>query len=336
MKVLLIALGRMGRRYVDALQKEFGDALQLTTVDPGVTEPLAADIPHYKNLEDVPNEAFDLAIDARPNFDRFAMLEALVHRNIPHIVVEKPSAQSMAEMAAMETFLAQHPNPPRVMVPFYRRFLPAYQPAVLDQLKAGKLVHIHASSGAIGLGCNGVHLLDLANWLFGSYPSKVSGSLQTVTIPSPRGEQFEDLGGSLVCEYPCGGQLSLTILANSMVGITQQFTYERGKILLTDTPPAQWQWFRQPENEPGRWNSPIYHTHRETSITPIAPYHMDLVAIMQTGLRALVNGQPVPTLADGAATLKTIAMAIVAHQTGQTQPWDNPHPLVAEQVFKFT
>lgn len=338
MNVLLIALGRMGQRYVTALQQAFGDSLNLTTVDPFVTDGVAESAQHYTDITDVPADIpFDLAIDARPNIDRPGMLKALVSRAIPYIILEKPSASSVAEIAEMEHFISSlGDKTPKVMVPFYRRFLPAYQPEALSQLDAGDLRHIHATSGAIGLGCNGVHLLDLANWLFGCHPISVSAMLQEDTVPSPRGEQFEDLGGSLLCRYPCGGQLSLTILANSMVGITQQFTYERGKILLTDTPPIQWQWFKQPKSETGEWESPIYHTHREQAVEPAEPYQMDLVGLMTTGINALVNNQPVPTLTDGAATLKTIAMAMAASRTGHTQHWDTCTDRIADTQFKFT
>ncbi|HEY9746941.1 MAG TPA: hypothetical protein V6C99_12070, partial [Oculatellaceae cyanobacterium] len=94
MRVLLIALGRMGCRYRDALQRHFAAGLSLVTVDP--KSPTAPGSNHYADLSEVPDELrFDLAIDARPNQDRLLVFRELLRRQIPHLVVEKPHAASL-------------------------------------------------------------------------------------------------------------------------------------------------------------------------------------------------------------------------------------------------
>src|SRR5690348_3367577 len=112
MKVLLVGLGRMGKRYQSVLQAKYTDSLDLYIVDPLV--PQEDKTRQFADITAVPDTvAFDLAIDARPNVDRLGMLKHFLVRGIPNILIEKPTATSLRESEMMLELQISSPHPPR-------------------------------------------------------------------------------------------------------------------------------------------------------------------------------------------------------------------------------
>jgi predicted dehydrogenase len=333
MQVLLIALGRMGNRYKNALQRHFSEGLSLVTVDPKMPTDQAQQ--HYATLDEVPESiAFDLAIDARPNQDRLLVFQALLKRNIPHLIIEKPHAASLNESAEMLTLLKAHKNPPKVLMPFYERYGRHYQPDVLTQLDAGPLQSIVISSGAIGLGCNGIHFIDLANHLFQAEPLEVYAHLQTDSIPSPRGPQFMDHSGTLVVRYPEGKEFLLHMRPDSSAGCNITLLHRHGKIQILEQIEPVMHWLRQPKET---WNDPFYRTHREAQIEPPCTFEKDLEDHMiPTALRDLLAGGDFPNIHDGHRALRVIALAMASHLERRPLAWQNDSFVVEELAFQFT
>ncbi|MCE3234603.1 MAG: oxidoreductase domain protein [Vampirovibrio sp.] len=332
MKVLLVALGRMGCRYRDALQNHFSEDLSITTVDPKLSTDET--INHYSHLEEVPHTLqFDLAIDASPNQDRLTRFQQFLERNIPHLVIEKPHAASLAESSRMIALLEACRKPPTVLMPFYERYGTHYLPSTLAQLKAGPLKAIMISSGAIGLGCNGIHYIDLANYLFGAEPTEIYASLLPDSVPSPRGAQFMDHAGTLLVHYPAG-KLILDMSPDSSAGSNITLIYEHGKIQLLEQIEMAWHWYRQPEDT---WTDPFYRTHREVSIVPPCAVEKDLVNVMiPNALKDLLSGRPVPDIYDGHRALRVIALAMASHLDKRPLCWQTEDNPVNELAFQFT
>lgn len=332
MQVLLVALGRMGQRYQKAVQTYFGENLTLVTVDPKTpTNPAEH---HYATIEDVPQDrAFDLAIDARPNQDRLSMLKEFLARKIPHLVIEKPHATSMAESAEMIALLKSAPHTPRVLSPFYERYGQHYQADTLAQLNAGPLKSMVLSAGAIGLGCNGIHFVDLANHLFQAEPVEVYARLQPGSIPSPRGPQFMDDSGTMIVQYPNNRECVLHLLPDSSVGISIALQYAHGKIQIMNQIHPTWTWYRQPEET---WEDPYYRTSRELLVPPPCPYEeIDLVDCIGRGLQDLIHHRPHPNLMDAHNALRVIALAHKSHLERKPIAWSDKAS-VEDITFQFT
>ncbi len=328
---LLVALGVMGKRYQKALETVFGEDLNLYTVDPKF--PTNHGSRHYADIAEVPdNIAFDIAVDARPNLGRMGVFKHFLVRNIPRIVIEKPSASSMEESRAMLALYQQAVNKPTILVPFYRRFTSAFAPQTLSKLDAGQLKSVVISAGAVGLGCVGIHYVDLANYLFGATPTDVYAQLELGTIPSPRGEQFKDDAGTLIVNYP-NGRFVLNLLSDSTAGANITLLYERGKIQFLDQRGYQWLWFRQPREN---WQEPYYKTHQEVMIDPPEPYGFNLEEMMAKGIRALCDDKvSIPTLEDGHHALQVLALAMKSSQEGRTIAWTDQSAIEAVS-FHFT
>lgn len=331
MRVLLVALGAMGQRYRKVLENTFGWNLTLVTVDPRTPEN-TANIQHYSDISEVPSDmTFDLAIDARPNLDRLGMFKHFMVRNIPNLIIEKPLAASIEEANAIVSLYEGSVRKPRILTPFYRRFAKPFSKSVLAQLHAGELRGVVISAGAVGLGCVGIHYIDLANYLFDSVPTRISAQLQLDTIPSPRGRQFRDHAGTLVTHYP-KGRLVLDLHDDSAAGGSITLIYERGKIQCLDQRGYAWYWFRQAEELS---DNPYYKTHLESAVEPPCPYVFQLEEMMADGIDALLGGQIIPTLYDGYNALKCIALAIRSSETGQALAWENEQ-MIHNTTFQFT
>ena len=332
MKALLVALGRMGQRYQQVLQNQFGEQLTLITVDPNPAIPTSAT--HFRDISDVPTDmTFDLAVDARPNMDRLAMFEAFCQRRIPHIIIEKPHAASMAESHAMLELLGKQTYQPKVMMPFYERYGDHYRPETLKQLDSGELKSIVISSGAIGLGCNGIHMIDLANWLFHAEPQEVFSRLTPQSIPSPRGEQFKDDGGTLWVQYPDQREFILHMRSDSSVGIQITLVYEHGKIQICEQIHPTMEWYQQPKDT---WQDPFYRTHRELALTPPCTFEKDLINVMMPrALNDLLNAGPYPNLEDGHRALRVIGLGVASHTQRKPMAWSDKAS-VEDVTFQFT
>lgn len=332
MRVLLIALGRMGNRYKEALENYLYDDLSIMTVDPKF--PTDERRGHYSTLSEVPDYEFDLAIDARPNEDRLSVFQKLLQRKIPHIVVEKPHAASLQESAEMLALLEAQPEKPRVLMPFYERYGEHYQPHVLTQLKAGPLQSIVISSGAIGLGCNGIHFIDLANHLLGVEPLEVYAHLQTNSIPSPRGAQFTDHSGTIIVRYREGKELLLHMRPDSSVGCNITLMHAHGKIQILEQVEPVMLWLRQAREN---WGDPYYRTHRETMMEPPCRFEKELVEHMiPAALRDLMNGGTFPGIEDGHRALRVIALAMASHLERRPIAWKDDSFAVETLAFQFT
>ena len=332
MQVLLLALGRMGCRYREALTRHFSDNLSIVTVDPKTLTHAAEQ--HYSHINEVPTDLhFDLAIDARPNQDRLGVFKAFLKRQIPHLVIEKPHAASLNESDEMLALLKQQKNPPKVLMPFYERYGEHYQPHVLNQLDAGALKSVIISAGAIGLGCNGIHFIDLANHLFQADPVEIYANLHIDSVSSPRGAQFKDHSGTILVQYP-NGEFILNMRADSSVGCNVTLMYEHGKIQILEQIEPLMVWYRQSQDT---WTDPFYRTHRETQLSTPCTFEKDLIDHMiPKALQNLLNNHKFPNIYDGHKALRMIALAMASHLEKRSLAWQGSSSSVEHLTFQFT
>lgn len=325
MKVLLIGCGRMGQRYVAALTSLF-PTLELTTVDPSTRVPESRH--HFERLDQVGRKDFALAIDAATNERRSERFERLLSCGIPHILIEKPHAQSLRESAQMVSAAAR--SGVRVMVPFYRRFAAHYAAATLAQLGAGRLTGITITAGAIGIGCNGVHYLDLANYLFGGPPQGIFADLSFDSIGSPRGAQFSDFGGSLFMRY-AGGSCTINVDPASSRGVVVDLSFEYGKIVLHKQSEPRWFWYARNDGDRG---GPMSRTHLEREVTPATALNLDLLDLIRKGLQALLGDPIFPSLAEGHVVLNQVQTAFDSARSATYRPFVMRDE--AADTFNFT
>ncbi|MBL6932021.1 MAG: hypothetical protein ISR45_03665 [Rhodospirillales bacterium] len=144
---------------------------------------------------------------------------------------------------------------------------------VFDNIfKSDNALQMTVNAGAIGLGCGGIHWIDLALYLSNSKSGKlISGKLDSVPIASGRGKQFRDYGGNGLFEFEDGSTLFLNVSAESSANpvcvITQNhcqlvvdlsngiFVHEREEGLV----------------HPNYLYGKGYHSHKASNLSSIGP-----------------------------------------------------------------
>jgi predicted dehydrogenase len=298
-KVLILGYGRMGARYHEVLNSIYPSA-EFTIVDPKYNGPLRG----YSSLDQVSAaELFDLAVDARPNDQRLFYLKRLAEIGIKKIIVEKPHARTIEESSQMIEIAEKFQL--RVMMPYYRRLGPIFQKEIFEKAGFGDIQNIQVSAGAIGLGCNGVHIIDIANYLLESEPVEIFASLKVDSIESPRGSQFLDTSGIVHIGYSNDKKLILNIDDKNANGSVMILNFDYGRILIKE-PPFDWEWYLLPESSR---DGVMYRTHREIKVQPPFVYELDLLKMMKQGISDFCRGASSPSLRDGHQVLKMVAMA---------------------------
>lgn len=238
--VLIVGAGRMGLRHLRGVAEE---ARNITVVY------------HKMDVEqqvhDVLKDAsFEGAVDIVPsikqagnNFDAAiltATAEGRAERfeqvlSLNNILLEKPLEQSRREVHRMQAMAVQSKSDIRCNH--------VYREVALFEDIAGvdAPVNMTVNAGAIGLGCGGIHWIDLALYLSNAGSGKLlNGKLQNTPIASGRGPQFRDFGGVGLFEFRDGSTLSLCVDSESSAGpvcvITQahrQFVIDNmGRIMV--------------------------------------------------------------------------------------------------------
>jgi predicted dehydrogenase len=172
---------------------------------------------------------FDLIILSATAADRLAQFEWACSRT-RKILVEKPLEQSRARCRDIFA-LADVPGL-EVWINHYRRSLRGY-----DTLRAaGGPYMITVSSGAMGLGCNGIHWIDFALHLTGQSTGKLLfGEIDPEEIRSGRGTQFRDYGGRGLFAFPDGSRFVLSSMAASSAPTTLSIITPNSHWLIDQT-----------------------------------------------------------------------------------------------------
>lgn len=217
MKILLIGGGRMGQRHLTGLLE---NASAITLVEPKqemqeicrkiVSDNSALNLVVFSSVHELLKNDFDLAILSGPATGRLEQFKSLVGLGIKKFLIEKPLEQSRTKVRGFLK-VAQEANV-TVWSNHYRRSLDSYKEVLA--LKEPKIITV--TSGAMGLGCNGIHWIDFALHLTGQISGKMLfGEIDDLPIGSGRGQQFRDYGGRGLFAFPDGSRLFLSSTAAS-------------------------------------------------------------------------------------------------------------------------
>jgi predicted dehydrogenase len=208
MKAAVLGLGGMGRRHLAALARIPG--LEVAAVADRRPEALAAagtpsSVRRFTSAVDLLSSVRpDLAVVATHAPSHHDLTRAALDAGVRRILCEKPMASSVAEADAM--IEAARARGVRLAVNHGRRVEPFYRWAAAQVGSGawGDLRTIRVACPGIGLGCVGTHYLDLVRLLSGDEIASVSGWIDPVRGPNPRGAEFQDPGGVVVMQGRSG------------------------------------------------------------------------------------------------------------------------------------
>jgi predicted dehydrogenase len=233
LNVIILGAGRMGVRHAQGICKmeEVNSLLLVDIVESGLTSASDAlkDEPGYHKIRFeifeafiASSEKFDVAILAATSRNRLDNCRMLVEKGAKHVLIEKPLGQSMEEVRDQAEYFESLQGV-EAYVNLNMRLYESFQQLrtdinTLPQFNGEKTISVN--TGAIGIGANGIHYLDMFYQLFEADDARiVAGAIDQKLIPSARGPEFNDFGGWCVIEMTRSGtylgKVMLSISANS-------------------------------------------------------------------------------------------------------------------------
>jgi predicted dehydrogenase len=269
MKILIIGAGRMGIRHAQGIIKnELISKICIADISLSALENAEKQLSDTKisyHLNSNINERdFDICIIASTANDRIGQLEFISQFSPKHILVEKPLGQSFDEVVALNNYVKSKGI--NCSVNLNMRLYDSFNKIKNDlqslpQLAGKKTITIN--TGTVGIGANGIHYLDLINFLVDSDAYIIRAAhVSDEMIPSGRGLNFGDFGGWVVIDYFNEGKN----VATAIISISNYSTaFGSWEILC----PNGRIWFNEVDQ------NCIYSIRKEDSTLPISRYYGD-------------------------------------------------------------
>lgn len=319
MKTAIIGMGPHGKRLIQLVKRmpdlklagivdRNDEALSaISEIDPSLKFLDTASL--YENVPDL--EVLLIATNG-PSHATLA-LEAM-DKNIPYLLVEKPMACSAADCRQMEQEARKKKI--RLAVNKKNRHDGVFQyiKENLDAGNWGSIRNIYIQIPGIGLGCVATHWLDMANFLIGQFPKKVSAWVDPSIGPNPRGSEFIDPGGLVICDYGPQVKAIISQIEDGAGPITIEIHTTAARIYYDPKNSIIDIRLRDLSIKPGPGRPAVYHQVE-------LPTHLNLkgnmLDQMEGVLKELISEKPMLTDARyGTMAIEILVAAHLSHQQG--------------------
>lgn len=214
----IIGAGQLGSRHLQGLLKTTRNQ-RVYVVDPSSTsleiaKVRANEVDHKHEiiftdkLELLP-EYIDIAIVATNSLVREKVITALLEKsNIKHLVLEKvlfpdlPAYANIGELITRKK-IKTWVNHPRRMYPFYQEL----KNEISSENNAPLNMHVVGNNW--GLGCNGLHFLDLMQYLSGETITSINTDFLNSEIKPSKRDGYIEFTGTLVATFSKGSKATL-------------------------------------------------------------------------------------------------------------------------------
>lgn len=212
--IAVIGLGNIGRRHLEGLQYlDYSPTIYLFDVSPAAAEAcsdtvalleerVGAQCVFCDSLDDLPPH-LDTAIIATTSNVRAGIIEELLSRcDVDHLVLEKFLFDQLPDYARIQRLLADCGT--GAWINCARRIYPSYS-KLRDALIGAEIKSVDVWGGGWDMGCNGIHYLDLIQFLVRS-PLSIDES-RTVIYPFDKGSKragFREIEGVIVGSFDTG------------------------------------------------------------------------------------------------------------------------------------
>lgn len=218
-KILLIGLGEIGSRHLQALTKGL-DNYELHCVDPSQASiefsksrllPLSPDhysgLNFYTSIDSLPAQ-LDLAIIATSSNVRLSVLEQLSKTvSIKNLIFEKVLFQKVSHLIKAKKILDDRKISAWVNCP--RRHWPIYQ-EVRQLLLGKKEINFRLCGEDWGLACNSIHYMDIFGWISSSQLKSIDISELDQKILKSKRQGFVEFTGTINASFSNHNKMSLT------------------------------------------------------------------------------------------------------------------------------
>lgn len=216
-KLLIVGAGQLGSRHLQGLVKLPGGN-KIYIIDPsedalGNAHIRANEIQHshdiyfFQNWSELPN-SFDLAIVATNSIIRERITRQLLESfHVTFLILEKVLFPNLTAYHQIAELLEKNQTPCWVNHP--RRMFEHYQQAK-QNLLPNVPTTFQAVGGNWGLGCNGLHLLDIFSYLDGSKLLSINTDFLDDVIHTSKREGYIEFTGTIFGEFSSGSTFQIT------------------------------------------------------------------------------------------------------------------------------
>jgi len=318
MKAAIIGLGWQGMRHYQAL-KELG--VELVCVVDMNPEAVAKRVPEYPadKIYTKVSEAFkahppDVVIIATHSAARIQSVRDAISAGVKKIFLEKPMATTYKDCLEMKQ-LAQKSGC-LFVVNHLRRFSPNYHQ--LKQLIGngviGKIAHMYAQVGSVGLGNEGTHIIDKMRYFSDSEVAWVIGFLDQTGTPNPRGPQYKDPGGWGMMQFKNGTRAFIDTCEDTGVPSVLEIVGTYGRIIIEELN-NNWTILARSEEDRKLPLTKLLTPIKPVMMFPTLPW--DVKEFTKMGLKELIFQNKVTCSADdGCKAIESIIALHASHQQG--------------------
>lgn len=258
-RVAIIGAGNIGSRHLQAmsLSKQAYEILVVDSYEPSLSKAkdmfeqcksnVAHKVSYYETLDVLP-EMIDVAIIATSSDVRRTMVEELLaHTTVTYLILEKVLFQSVDDYVFIEQYLKDHQVKAYVDCP--RRGFAFYE-QLKQRLATEESIEVMISGSNWGLGCNGIHMIDLIGFVCGSENPVVSIDGLVPNIAACKRPGFYEIHGTIsgsmgrcrnfsITSYESGNSpLTITIMGNNFKGVISEGRH----FMEYATEDRNWEW----------------------------------------------------------------------------------------------
>jgi predicted dehydrogenase len=217
MNFMIIGAGQLGSRHLQGLLKLNGSE-NVFVVDPSndsldISKSRALEVRHLHNvsflqsMNNLPRD-FDVVIVATSSMVREGIvINLLNHFDIKYLILEKvlfPTVEAYHNLLAL-----MKGKTVRTWVNHPRRMFPYYQ-AIKANFIPGKPASFEAVGANWGLGCNGLHLLDIFAYLDGTALVEINTSALDNILHKAKRDGYIEFTGTLTGRFASGNTFSIS------------------------------------------------------------------------------------------------------------------------------
>ena len=249
--IAIIGVGALGKRHLESivnLQEEYN--IYAVEINEEIIQVLNKEFPKVNfitTVEKLPDELEMVVISTNSNIRRQLFEELIDNSIVKNIIFEKVLFQKEEDYYFVNEKLKEHNI--NAWVNCARREWDSYK-LLEEELKNCNEMYISAIGGQWGIGCNGIHILDLIEYLSGNAIETLDiNNLENKIIESKR-KGFYEFFGSIIGTCGKCKQYIITCIDNSNLPFRIEITTEKSRyiidesdnLLLISNNETNWQW----------------------------------------------------------------------------------------------
>lgn len=280
--VALIGVGGIGCRHLQALMlADYEIDIFAVEKNPDTREKLRSEFfPVRENLsltvcekiEDLPVDIAVAIIATASDVRREVFEELLAHAKVKFAILEKVLFQKAEDYAFVKNLIEE--NKMKVWVNCPRREMPAYQ-ALKARMKSCGAFTVNVTGGSWGLGCNGIHMLDLVSYLSDSGLCTVDTSKVIPRMYRSKRKGFSEFHGAI--RGDCGNCISyeFTSFDEALTPTVIMISAARMQVVIDESLQIM---FMSAEEDQWKWKQQKFEILYQSNLT-----HRTVEKILKTG-----------------------------------------------------